>query len=124
MDLSFYRLLGIQIKPINNTMDIQTKGLSEIDFFIADFLNKFDVETDFLYTTNVGLLNIDSTRTGTILWDISYWQIYEKYLAFVYWMEYEKRNVSDELDIVKSSLNLKKNSFLNQSKPDACRLFF
>lgn len=76
MDIEFYNLLNLKFKKKRDIPEIWDKIVNNIDDFISDFLKSFDIDIDFLYTTNVGLLNVNSNSRSSILWDLSYWSIY------------------------------------------------
>ena len=96
MDIEFYNLLNLKFKKKRDIPEIWDKIVNNIDDFISDFLKSFDIDIDFLYTTNVGLLNVNSNSRSSILWDLSYWSIYVNYLEFVFWMEKEQDSSSEE----------------------------
>lgn len=84
-------------------------------------MKSFDIDIDFLYTTNVGLLNVNSNSRSSILWDLSYWSIYVNYLEFVFWMEKEQDSSSEEAIY---PFYMKEKITIGKSKVDANRLVF
>ena len=121
MDIEFYNLLNLKFKKKRDIPEIWDKIVNNIDDFISDFLKSFDIDIDFLYTTNVGLLNVNSNSRSSILWDLSYWSIYVNYLEFVFWMEKEQDSSSEEAIY---PFYMKEKITIGKSKVDAHRLVF
>ncbi len=121
MDIEFYNLLNLKFKKKRDIPEIWDKIVNNIDDFISDFLKSFDIDIDFLYTTNVGLLNVNSNSRSSILWDLSYWSIYVNYLEFVFWMEKEQDSSSEEAIY---PFYMKEKITIGKSKVDANRLVF
>jgi hypothetical protein len=90
VNFDFYKLFNLKFKQKEDIPEDWNMIVDQIDDFIEEFLLSFDIDMDFLYTTNVGILNVNSQNQSNILWDISYWAIYIKYLEFVFWMENEQ----------------------------------
>lgn len=119
MLIDFCKMLNIKIKQKNEILNEWNSCVNQHDDFIVDFLKKYGIETELLYSTNVGILNIKTQMGGSILWDISYWNLYRKYLDFIFWMEQEKKDVSTE---PRFPMELWKKAYIYQNKPDAYRV--
>lgn len=89
MEVDFYKLMDFKYKQKKDMPEAWNIIIGDVDKFLVDFLKNFGIDMDLLYTTNVGVLNISSQNESSILWDVSYWAIYIKYLEFVFWMENE-----------------------------------
>lgn len=76
MDFEFYKLLNLKFKQKEEIPKEWDMIVNEVDDVISDLLKIYDINMDFLYTTNVGLLNVASNNQSSILWDLSYWAIY------------------------------------------------
>lgn len=92
MNLDIYRYRGFKFKSAEEMPEVWSQVINDVDYYIVDFLNSFHINVDFLYTTNVGVMKCDSGSSKTILWDISFWAMYLKYLEFVFWAEHESKN--------------------------------
>ena len=124
MNTMYYELLGLQFKTKNDIPQIWEEIVNEVDEWLVDFMKSFKIDMDTLYTTNVGLLNFKNSEKQVILWDLSYWVLYLRYLDFVFWMERESENNDDEyISNAKYPYYLKEN-VLNNNRTDAQRLNF
>ena len=85
MNFNFYKL-NLKFKQKDEMPKEWDMIVDQVDDVIADFLKIYGIDMDFLYTTNVGLLNVASNNQRSILWDLSYWAIYIEYLDFIFWM--------------------------------------
>ena len=121
MEVDFYKLMDFKYKQKKDMPEAWNIIIGDVDKFLVDFLKNFGIDMDLLYTTNVGVLNISSQNESSILWDVSYWAIYIKYLEFVFWMENEPGFSSKQ---TLQPLAMKKNVFQNRDKADANRLVF
>lgn len=119
MSSNFCKMLNITTKHKEEILDVWNSCVNQHDDFIVDFLKRYGIEMEFIYSTNVDILNIETQTGGTILWDISYWGIYRQYLDFIFWMEQEKKDCTCE---PKFPLELKENAYVHQNKPDAYRV--
>lgn len=86
MDGVFSKFPDIKYKRKEDIKGIWEAVITPFDYRISELLKEYDIEMEFLYTTNVGLLNMDLPDKGVVLWDISYWGFYRRYLEFVFWM--------------------------------------
>lgn len=89
MDYNLYRYRGLKIKTEEEIPEAWKNLINEVDSFIIDFLNDYHIDVDLLYTTNVGILKVEGTSSKRVLWDISFWAMYLKYIEFVFWAEHE-----------------------------------
>lgn len=121
MEVDFYKLMDFKYKQKKDMPEAWNIIIGDVDKFLVDFLKNFGIDMDLLYTTNVGVLNISSQNESSILWDVSYWAIYIKYLEFFFWMENEPGFSSKQ---TLQPLAMKKNVFQNRDKADANRLVF
>ena len=80
MEVDFYKLMDFKYKQKKDMPEAWNIIIGDVDKFLVDFLKNFGIDMDLLYTTNVGVLNISSQNESSILWDVSYWAIYIKYL--------------------------------------------
>lgn len=130
MNLDVYRYRGFKFKFKEEIPEVWSQIINDVDYYIVDFLNKFHIDVDFLYTTNVGVLKCDSGSSKRILWDVSFWTMYLKYLEFVFWAEHECKNseiekkVRSDAQVVNTPSNMKYNIFYNEDALDANRLVF
>jgi len=130
MNLDIYRYRGFKFKFKEEIPEIWSKIIDDVDYYIVDLLNAFHINVDLLYTTNVGVLKCDSGISKTILWDVSFWVMYLRYLEFVFWAEHESENYKKERKIQNSEKNIttpsdmKYNIFYNKDTLDANRLVF
>ena len=85
MNLDIYRYKGFRFKFEDEIPDTWNRLINDVDYYIANFLNSLHIDVDFLYTTNVGLLRCDNGSSKRILWDVSFWAMYLKYLEFIFW---------------------------------------
>lgn len=122
MDQDIYQFLNFKCKDKADILNVWNTLVTPFDHSIADFLVPFGVEMDFLYTTNVGILNISTGNKKLILWDISYWAFYRRYLEFVFWMGKEKK--SPQTPPAYYPRSLRESALLMQCKVDANRLVF
>ena len=121
MNFYFYRFLNLKFKQKDKMPKEWDMIVDQVDDVIADFLKIYGIDMDFLYTTNVGLLNVASNNQSSILWDLSYWAIYIEYLDFIFWMERERENIEGEAIY---PFFLKQKIITCQSSIDANRLVF
>lgn len=121
MHTDFYEFLNLKFKKKDDIPKDWKAIINEVDDFITDFLKSFDVDMDFLFTTNVGVLNVNTPHQSTILWDLSYWAIYIKFLEFVFWMESDQKDVYEDIPY---PLFMKANAMVNDNEVDANRLAF
>lgn len=130
MNLDIYRYRGFNFKYEEEIPEVWSQIINDVDYYIVDFLNNFHIDVDFLYTTNVGILKCDSGSSKAILWDISFWAMYLKYLEFVFWAGHEGENFELERRIrldgrtVNTPADMKYNIFHNRDTLDANRLVF
>lgn len=89
MNSVFSKFPDIKYKRKEDIEGVWETVVTPFDYRISEILKAYGVEMEFLYTTNVGLLNMDLPDRSVVLWDISYWAFYKKYLEFVFWMEKE-----------------------------------
>ena len=94
MHHEFYSLCNMYIKDMKeksksgDVFKIRAIDTQDIDSFIVNFLKKFGISVDILYTSNVSIQNFVVNNEKIILWDISFWDVYDKYLDFVFFMDY------------------------------------
>uniref|UniRef100_UPI00405659E3 hypothetical protein n=1 Tax=Agathobacter sp. TaxID=2021311 RepID=UPI00405659E3 len=94
MHNEFYSLCNLHIKDTEeksksgDTFKIRGVNSQDIDSFIVDFLKKFGINVDILYTSNVSIQNFALSNEKIILWDLSFWDLYDKYLDFVFFIDY------------------------------------
>lgn len=117
----FCKMLNIKIKKKDEILDAWNSCVNQHDTFISDFLKRYGIEMEFLYTTNVGILNTKTLDGGSILWDVSYWEIYRQYLDFVFWMKQKKKDLLYEIGF---PIKLKESAYFNHNKSDAYRVEF
>lgn len=116
MEVDFYKLMDFKYKQKKDMPEAWNIIIGDVDKFLVDFLKNFGIDMDLLYTTNVGVLNIRSQNESSILWDVSYWAIYIKYLEFVFWMENEPGFSSKQ---TLQPLAMKKNVLQGRAKEQA-----
>lgn len=121
MNIDLYKLFNLKFKKKEDIPEDWNVLVDDVDDFIKSFLEAYGIDMDFLFTTNVGLLNINSNNECVILWDLSYWAIYIKYLEFIFWMENEQKQIKCKTSYPHS---MKENIFTNKDKYDANRLVF
>lgn len=130
MHLDIYRYRGFKFKFKEEIPEVWSQIIDDVDYYIIDLLNDFHINVDLLYTTNVGVLKCDSGLSKTILWDVSFWVMYLRYLEFVFWAEHESENFEKERKIqidektVNTPFDMKYNVFQNKDTLDAIRLVF
>lgn len=130
MNFDTYHYIGLKIKSEEEMPELWNQIINDVDYFIADFLSNLHIDVDFFYTTNVGVLKFDSGSSKRILWDVSFWSMYLKYLEFVFWAEHECKHMETERKIrlnkktVNTPSNMKYNIFHNGDLLDANRLVF
>ena len=130
MNLDIYRYKGFRFKFEDEIPDTWNRLINDVDYYIANFLNSLHIDVDFLYTTNVGLLKCDNGSSKRILWDVSFWAMYLKYLEFIFWAEHEgdcseiERRGEFDRKVVYTPSDLKYNALYNKNKLDANRLVF
>lgn len=119
MEKAFYEIFGVNVKGEECFSELCDSTIGEVDRIIADLMrDKFGVDMDFYYTTNVGIIKSDRNTSKTILWDVSFWSFYKKFLEFVYWMERE----GEHLDTYCSyPSEIRHNALHRKSKADSCR---
>lgn len=128
MHYDFYRYNNIKFKTKEELPELWNRAINDVDFYIADLLNKLKIDVDFLYTTNVGIMKFESTSFKSILWDVSFWAMYLKYLEFVFWAEHEcsrtYKSKQYNTKVVNTPLKMKYNIHKNEDLLDANRLVF
>lgn len=67
--------------------DVWSRSIDAVDEFISDLLHYLGIKINWVYTSNVGMFSVESADSSTILWDLSYVTLYQKYLDFVFWLE-------------------------------------
>lgn len=129
MDYNLYRYRGLKIKTEEEIPEAWKNLINEVDSFIIDFLNDYHIDVDLLYTTNVGILKVEGTSSKRVLWDISFWAMYLKYIEFVFWAEHEcdadyKKTELTKNNVVNTPSKMKENILKHKNRLDANRLVF
>lgn len=129
MNLDIYRYMGLKTKTETQFPHVWDRAINDVDRFIVDFAKSYGVDVDVLYTTNVGILQMDNGKDKRILWDVSFWAMYVGFLEFTFWVEHEADPKDYKIEEwpdqkVNTPAEMKDSIIYHKSKLDANRLVF